>query len=170
MKNNIVLISLMGGGKTTVGLAIAQKYGFRFVDFDKEIEKDENASICEIFEKCGEEHFRAIERRKIKEYANVEKYVIATGGGVVKDARNIEILKNIGTVFYLYAPADVLFERIKGDKTRPLLNCENPKEELIKIYEERKKNYETADFKINTQNKSVDEITQEIYEKIKCKI
>ncbi len=167
MGNNIVLISLMGGGKTTVGRAIAQKYGFRFIDFDEEIEKDNNISICEFFEKFGEEHFRTLEKRKIKEYQNVERYVISTGGGIVKDVKNIENLKNIGTVFYLYASPDVLFQRIKGDKTRPLLRCENPKAELAKIYEERRENYEKADFKINTENKSIDAIAGEIYEKIR---
>jgi shikimate kinase len=168
--NNIVLISLMGGGKTTVAKAISQKYGFRFVDFDKEIECEECLSICDFFEKFGEEHFRALEKMKIKEYQNVENCVISTGGGIIKDTENIKILKNIGTVFYLYASTDVLYERIKDDKTRPLLNCEDPKGELEKIYEERKASYEMADFKINTENKSVDEIVQEIYEKIECKI
>lgn len=156
--NNIILIGMMGSGKSTIGKLLADLLKFDFVDLDEFIEKNEAMTISDIFAKQGEDYFRKLETNAVKEFSHLENTVVSTGGGIIKNEANITALKKAGAVFYLSAPANVLYKRIKGDKGRPLLKSE---EEFAKILEERENSYKQADFTVDA-TKSPQEIAQDI--------
>lgn len=162
MANNIVLVGLMGAGKTTIGKSLAEKLDYSYIDIDEEIVLHEKMSINEIFETKSETYFREVETKILQKFSEQENLVISTGGGAFEKGINREILLNSGKVIYLYADVDTLFERIKNDTSRPLLKCENPKGKLEELLSKREENYLKAHHKINTVGKSVDEIVEEI--------
>ncbi len=165
----IILTGMMGAGKSTVGSILSRKLKLGFVDLDTLIEKNRKMSIPEIFKTYGEESFRQMEYETISLIKAGQKLVISTGGGVVENKNNIEKLRQTGRIYYLEAPYNVLYERIKDDTKRPLLMTKDPKKTLEKILNKRRAKYECADFKINTVNKTAKEITEEIikiYEEI----
>lgn len=168
--NSIILTGLPGSGKSTVGKFLSDKTGFGFIDLDSLIEETEGLKITEIFAKFGEKYFRTLETDMIKTLKSKNSFILSTGGGTFQNEDNILLLKNLGTVFYLNVSPDIIYERIKGDKSRPLLNCENPAEKLNFLYNSRINSYKKADYIIDA-NKSTDKITDEIikiYEKNKC--
>ena len=162
MTKNIILIGLMGSGKTTVGKKLADKLNMEFIDTDELIVQKALKSINQIFAEDGEIFFRNLESDVIKEISDQKNLVISTGGGSVIREENINNLKKNGILFYLYAPANELLKRIKNDTERPLIKTENPLETLKNLLEKREKYYNTADFKINTCEKSFEEIADEI--------
>ena len=129
-KLNIFLIGPMGSGKSGVGTKLARNLGLRFVDSDAEIEQRTGVSISYIFEKEGENGFRAREKNIIAEFVQQKGLVLATGGGSVMDEENRQKLSKNGTVVYLKTSVDQQFKRIKNTHTRPLLTRRNPKEIL----------------------------------------
>ncbi len=129
---NIVLIGIMGSGKTTVGKAVAEKLKLTFIDLDQYIE-DHWGCIPSLFEK-GEEHFRNIETKAVKAVSELNGVVIATGGGVIKKAENVAALKEKGLVFFLDRPLEDILEDIETSH-RPLLK--DGKSRLKEIFEER---------------------------------
>ncbi|MCD7780154.1 MAG: shikimate kinase [Candidatus Gastranaerophilales bacterium] len=164
---NISLIGMMGSGKTTVGRLLAEKLtGFSFFDTDEEIVKRENKSINKIFEEKNEQYFRKIEAEVLKEILQGNNKIISTGGGVVKSSENLKLLKEKSVVIYLKANAYTLYERIKNNKERPLLNVDNMREKIITLLSERSKFYEQAHIIIDSQNKKADIISLEIVEKL----
>jgi len=167
MTKNIVLIGLMGSGKTTVGKIIAENLSRKFIDTDDLIINTAEKSIKQIFSEDGEIVFREIETKIIEQVSKENNTVISTGGGAVLKEINIKNLQNNGILFYLYASPEQIFERIKGDSQRPLLNTENPVETLRNIQIQREKYYNQANFKISTGNKTVNIIADEIIEIIK---
>ena len=167
MARNIVLIGLMGSGKTTVGNLIAQKLGKSFIDTDVLIEKEAQMTINEIFQLYGETHFRELESKIIKKLSLDSDQIISTGGGSVENQDNLKNLKETGILFYLKASAKELFERIKNENNRPLLKNNDPLNTLEKLLEKREKFYTQANFIISTENKQIDEIVNEIVEKYK---
>ncbi len=164
MIKNIVLTGLMGSGKTTVGRHISDKTDKEFLDTDDLIIQKAGKPISKIFEEDGEPHFRDIESEAILEASQKSGCVISTGGGAVLREENIDNLKKTGVVFYLEASAEELYNRTKGDSSRPLLNTEDPIGVLRRLLVARKPFYETADFKVNTGNKSVEEVSKQILE------
>lgn len=148
-------------GKTTIGKLLAQKLDFKFVDLDFLIEQNEGMKISEIFKNKGEEYFRYLETKTLEEFNESEHFILSTGGGTIQKEENLQILKTLGSIFYLKINPNELFERIKDDKTRPLLQNDNPKLVLLNLYNKRKQNYERADFIIDAI-KTPDEITNEI--------
>lgn len=149
---NIILTGCMGAGKTTIGRSIAQKFNMGFVDSDDYIVAREGMTVSEIFEKKGEEYFRELETSFLKGLGDhCRNCVISTGGGLPLRQENRDILRSLGTVFYLYADADTIYQRIKGDTGRPLLQVEDPRARLAQILSERDSIYESsADHVINT--------------------
>lgn len=165
----IILTGMMGAGKSTVGSVLSRKLKLGFIDLDTLIENTQKLSISEIFKTFGEESFRKMECDTVCSIEPGRKLVISTGGGVVESKETIENLRKTGRIYYLEAPADVLYERIKDDTKRPLLMTKDPKKTLKEILDKRRIKYECADFEINTANKTAKEIVDEIveiYEKI----
>ena len=167
MNSNIVLTGLMGAGKSTVGKLLAELLeDYYFVDIDDEIVRREGISISDIFSTKSEEYFRSVETGIIKEFAHQKNYIISIGGGAFEFEENRTVLLKNGVVFYLYASAQTLFDRIKTDNSRPLLVCDNPLQKLSDLLKIREKNYKQADFIIDTTDKTIENITKEILEKI----
>ncbi|MCQ2957449.1 MAG: shikimate kinase [Candidatus Gastranaerophilales bacterium] len=169
---NIVLVGLMGAGKSTVGKILADKLSFSFIDTDEFIEQQESTKITEIFAKKGETYFRTLENNVISKISTKNSQVISTGGGSIQNPQNLTCLKDNGFVVYLKASSNILFERIKDDNSRPLLKTKNPLKTLDELLKEREINYNKANFIINTDNKTVDDIInliiEEYNENFKC--
>lgn len=149
---NIVLTGFMASGKTEISKAIAEISKYKLVDTDDMIVGEMNMSINEIFEKYGEEYFRNAERKAVLKAAETDNAVIATGGGVVLDERNIDVLRKTGIIFNLSPSFSVIKERIdEARKTRPLM-AKDSIEEIEKRFDDRKKFYDNCDYKINVIN------------------
>lgn len=165
-KNNIVLIGFMGSGKTSVGIKLSYRLKITFLDTDKQIERKQGRSISEIFASDGEDIFRQMEtdciRELIEDNANIMQ-IFSTGGGTPVREENRELLKRLGTVIYLKVSPEVVYERLKDDTTRPLLQTENPKARIEELLAARKEAYESAaDMIIEVDEKSLEEIVDEI--------
>lgn len=160
---NIFFVGLMGAGKTTVGKLIAKHLNKNFYDTDHEIERRTGVNIPLIFELEGEVGFRRRESAVIAELTHADNIVLATGGGAVLLAENRMNLKANGTVVYLRANVNELWLRTRNDKNRPLLQTENPREILQKLYEERDPLYqEVASIIVDTGGQAVGNIVHEI--------
>ena len=162
MKKNLVLTGMMGVGKSTLGRSIAKELGMKFIDLDKLIERKESLSIKEIFEKKGEKYFRSIERKIGLKSLREKNSVIALGGGAFIDL-NIrkEVLKNCVS-FWLDLKTESILKRSSNLRKRPLLSSVNLKKNLDDIYENRKKVYNLANFKINCNKISKSELVKKI--------
>ena len=140
----------MGAGKTTIGRQLARKLHLEFYDSDREIEARTGVSIPTVFEIEGEDGFRRREAQVIAELANLPPCVIATGGGVVLRQENRDVLKASGWVVYLDVPPQILWERTRLDRNRPLLRVDDPLERLRELYVQRSPLYrEAADIVID---------------------
>jgi len=160
---NIVLIGMPGAGKTYISNKLAKLLvHFSHVDIDKKIEIDTGMTISEIFETHGEKYFRMLESKAIKEVSKYQNQIISLGGGAFENPDNIQTLKYNGIVFYLKASVDELFERIKNETHRPLLNCDSPKDALRRLMRKREKNYLKAHFTIDTNKKQAYTILNDI--------
>lgn len=140
----VVLVGLMGVGKSTVGRRLAVRLGVPFVDSDEEIEDAAGYSAAEIFERFGERDFRDGERRLVARLVEGEIRVIATGGGAFVDANTRRLLNERAITVWLDAPVDILAERTARRDTRPLLRNGDPKAVLQKLSEERRPSYAEA--------------------------
>lgn len=149
--SNIYLVGPMGAGKTTIGRHLAEMLGRSFVDSDHEIERKTGASIPWIFEKEGEIGFRGRETATLQELCVQSNLVVATGGGVVTQRVNRQLLQRNGVVIYLYTPVEIQLQRTHRDRNRPLLQVENPEQKLRELFEVRDPLYrEVADYIIET--------------------
>ena len=133
----LILIGMMGAGKTTVGRELAKRLNLRFADCDHELIARTGVSVPTIFEIEGEAGFRRRESRLLVELLAEQDIVIATGGGIVLDPGNCSLLSERGTVIYLNTPPHVLWERTRRDRNRPLLQVENPRARIEELYRER---------------------------------
>lgn len=146
----IVLVGLMGAGKSTVGKRLAKRLGLPFVDSDSAIEDAAGYSAAEVFERFGEKDFRDGERRLVARLVEGHVGVIATGGGVFVDPRTRELLNDRAITIWLDAPLDVLSERTSRRNTRPLLRTADPKATLARLAEERRASYAEAHIHIRS--------------------
>ncbi len=160
--SNIVLVGFMGTGKSAAGKKLAGILHRDFLELDDIIEKKEGMSIADIFEKKGEQHFRLVEKEIVKEASLRKSIIISAGGGSIVDEENFKNLKSSGTIICLKASPETILKRTKGLKTRPLLNVSDPKKQIEKLLEKRKSCYDKADFSIETDNLSIDEIVLKI--------
>lgn len=164
----IILIGMMGSGKSTIGKRLASDLDANFLDMDEMIEKREKKAITKIFEECGESYFRALEHLVAKEIEYKENVVIATGGGVVINPDTMRALKHQGLVVYLHISVESIVKRLKGDCTRPLLQNTCLYEKLSQVYSDRKNLYESnADLIVNVEKKSIETVVTEVIEKYK---
>lgn len=165
--NNIALIGFMGTGKTTVGLFLAQKLGWEFVDTDKLIAEKLGMDIPDIFQNYGEEYFRFQEKNIIESVCQLKRHVIATGGGAILKDENVKQLKdNTFLICLLASPEDIL-ERVKCDNSRPLLEVEDPLKIIMNLLKIREPYYQCADLFIDTSDKNMDQIAREILIQVK---
>ncbi|MCX4340209.1 MAG: shikimate kinase [Lachnospiraceae bacterium] len=166
--SNVILIGFMGCGKTTVGLRLSYRLRRTVIDTDKEIEREEKRTISEIFATDGESYFRDRETQSLRKLIDTAaNQIISVGGGLPMREENRRLLRELGQVFYLRAEAETIYERLKDDTTRPLLQGENPLTKIKTLLQERDPYYrEAADVVITVDGKSFDEILCEIEEKV----
>lgn len=149
---NIVLTGFMAAGKTEISKAIAAMSSYTLYDTDDMIEKKCGMSINEIFDTHGEKYFRQIEKEVVREASEFKNAVIATGGGVVLDKENIDVLRNTGIIFNLAPDFSVIRERVEtARKTRPLMKNESI-DEIKKRFNDRLPFYADCDYKIKIIN------------------
>ncbi len=161
---NLVLLGMMGSGKSTIGKFLSKKTNYNFVDIDKKIELEKNLSIANIFEKYGENYFRKLEREITLKYINHENAIIALGGGAFLDEEiRKKVLKNSLSI-WLNWDAKTLIKRIKNSKKRPIILSLN-ENEINKLIEERNKIYSKAQIKIDCDNLKKIEIVNYIIKK-----
>src|SRR2546423_633149 len=140
----VVLVGLMGVGKSTVGRRLAKRLGLPFVDSDSAIEDAAGYTAAEIFERYGEQDFRDGERRLVARLIDGEVRVIATGGGAYVDPRTRQLLNERAITVWLDAPVEILAERTSKRDTRPLLRTADPKATLERLLEQRRPAYAEA--------------------------
>lgn len=145
LTKSIVLIGMMGSGKSHVGSLLAKALGLPHRDSDTLIEREERRKIADIFSTEGEAAFRVLERRMIERLLGEDLSVISTGGGCLIVPETLQAIAKNGISVWLNAPVDVLFERIKNSRNRPLMDAENPRQRLEDLLEERKNLYAQAD-------------------------
>ena len=169
MKNNIILIGYMGCGKTSLGKKLSYKERIALLDTDKMIEQKQGMTITEIFDKKGEGAFRIMETECLKEIMEYsERYVISVGGGLPMKEENRKLLKELGTVVYLRARPDTIYERLKNDTSRPLLRGDDPKGKIEDMIGQRGPVYElAADCVIDVDEKGYEAVTGEILKALK---
>jgi shikimate kinase len=143
-QRNIILVGLMGAGKTTIGRLLAKHFDRPFVDSDHEIESRTGVRIPLIFEVEGEAGFRVRESQVLGDLAQRENIVLATGGGAILSAANRELLRESGLVIYLRAQPSDLWHRTQHDRNRPLLQTEDPEQRLRDLYVVRDPLYQEA--------------------------
>ena len=165
---NIFIVGPMGSGKSTVGKIISSELFLTFYDTDAESESRTGASIDWIFDLEGEDGFRKRESKILEELAELNSIVLSIGGGIILSDSNRDILSSRGTVFYLATPINVQLERTSKDKDRPLLKEGDPGEILQKLHDQRVSLYEeVADYVVNTENLSSQEVASEIIKLVK---
>ncbi len=169
MKNNIILIGFMGSGKTSVGIRLSYYLKQTMLDTDKWIEKRQKMTVSQIFADKGEEAFRAMETDCLRELiGSADHQIISVGGGLPMREENHALLKKLGKVVYLKITPEAVYERLKSDTTRPLLQVENPKERIEILLKERAPVYEAcADIVVEVSGKNFEEILKEIAYKVK---
>jgi shikimate kinase len=158
----VVLVGLMGVGKSTVGRRLAKRLGLPFVDSDSEIEDAAGCTAAEIFERYGEQDFRDGERRLVARLVEGEIRVIATGGGAFVDPRTRKLLNERAITIWLDAPVDILATRTSRRDTRPLLKNGDPRATLERLAEERRPAYEEAHIHIKSGDGAHKEVVDEI--------
>ncbi|MBE5867556.1 MAG: shikimate kinase [Lachnospiraceae bacterium] len=166
---NVVLVGFMGCGKTTVGMRLSYRLKKAVEDTDKRIEREQGMAVSEIFRQYGEGHFRDLETELLQRMCreNVTR-IIATGGGLPIREENRELLHRLGHVIYLRIRPETVYERLKDDHTRPLLQGENPQAKIQRLMEERREIYQAAaDSVIDVDELTTEEILQKIEDAIK---
>lgn len=163
LKKTVVLVGMMGAGKTAVGTNLARRLEVPFLDSDEEIVKAANMSIAEIFERDGEPFFRRKETQVIERLLDSGRCILSTGGGAFLSDANREMISKKGVSVWLNADLDLLWSRVKHKDTRPLLRTPDPRATLKKIYDERVPYYAMADLSVPArQEYSIDDMTDAV--------
>lgn len=163
---NLVLTGFMGSGKTSVGVKLSYRLRMMVEDTDKLIERREGRSIREIFAEQGEEYFRRLETALLTELTE-QKFsrIYSVGGGTPVREENRRLLRKLGKVIYLRIRPETVYDRLKGDTTRPLLQCDDPLERIRELMESRRDAYEAcADVVIDVDELEMDDILNKIVE------
>lgn len=172
MKDNIILIGFMGSGKTSVGIRLSYQMKRTMIDTDKWIEQKQNMKVSEIFDKYGENAFRKMETECLKELIRTtDKQIISVGGGLPMEKENHSLLKELGRVVYLKVTPEKVYERLKDDITRPLLQVADPMERIRSLMAQRSPVYEKcADMTIEVSDKTFEEILENLKKIIELKL
>jgi len=158
----IVLIGMMGAGKSSIGKRLAVRLGIPFKDADNEIEEAANTTIEEIFENHGEAFFRSGERRVIQRLLGEAPVVVATGGGAFVDLDTRKAINDAGIAIWLKADLEVLLARVRRRSNRPLLKGPDPEGTMRRLVEERYPAYEEAPIHIHSREVSHDVVIEEV--------
>ena len=166
IKKNIVLLGMMGSGKSTIGGIMAKKLNVVLIDVDKKIEKMQNQRISQIFEQKGEAYFRKIEFDVTVQSLKDTNKIISLGGGAFMNKELRKIIKQRSSTFWLHWNADTLIKRIKNNDKRPVVKNMSHTD-IKKLISERNKFYNLSDFKIICENLKKGEIVNNILKKCK---
>ena len=161
IKKNLVLLGMMGVGKTRIGKYVAKRLKINFFDIDKLVEKKNEMKIAEIFKTKGEIYFRREEEFVTMKYLNERESIISLGGGAFINNKIREKILSECISMWLNVNLKTIYKRLKNSKIRPLANNDN-QNNLRKIFFERKKIYSLADHKINCDNLNIDQISNKI--------
>lgn len=165
---NIVLIGFMGTGKSTVSDCLHSMFGMKVVEMDQVIAEREQMSIPDIFAAYGEEYFRGLETRLLVEMQSRKNTVVSCGGGAALRERNVAEMKKNGKVVLLTASPETVYERVKDDGGRPLLEGRKDVKGISELMEQRRAKYEAAaDIVINTDNKTVIQVCEELVNRLR---
>ncbi len=151
LNKTVVMVGMMGAGKTAVGKALAARLDVPFLDSDAEIVTAANMSIAEIFERDGEAFFRDRESEVIERLLDTQRGILSTGGGAFLSERNRKMISSKGVAVWLKADLRLLWSRVKNKDTRPLLRTANPYQTLRDIYEARVPVYALADLTVESR-------------------
>jgi len=164
---SIVLIGMMGAGKSSVGRCLQQRTGLARLDTDEMVAAQFGIPIAQIFEKHGEERFRIAETDVLRKLAPERPAIVVTGGGIVGNTENLDLLKQLGTVVWVTADEATLFERASRRNDRPLLQQENPRAVFSKLFRERESLYAAAaDLRVDTSALTHDEVAETILNRL----
>jgi len=165
---SIVLIGMMGAGKSCVGRCLRRRTNVALVDTDDIVASKFGISIPEIFSKYGEQGFREAETQALDELAPAKPTIIVTGGGIVLRAKNVDILKQLGVIVWLDGNEETLFERASRARTRPLLQGTNPREAFAQMLQTRLPLYaKLGNIRIDTSMLTDDEVAVAILSKLR---
>jgi shikimate kinase len=168
LKKTVVMVGMMGAGKTAVGTAVARSLAVPFRDSDEEIVKAANRSIPEIFERDGEGFFRARETEVLARLLRGAPCILSTGGGAFLSEMNRSLIRDAGTAVWLRADLDLLWQRVRHKTTRPLLRTSNPRETLRQLYEARVPFYSQADITVDSAaDLSIDDMAAKVIAALK---
>jgi shikimate kinase len=159
---NLALIGFMGTGKTSVGRLIAEQLHFDYLDTDEIIQTHTGRTIADIFKTDGEPAFRALEQKVVAELASRVKTVVATGGGLPTNPMNFTSLKTHALIICLWASPEKIWERVRNQSHRPLLQDADPQKKIRELLAAREPFYRQADVLLNTELRSVREVAQQI--------
>ncbi|MBT5407144.1 MAG: shikimate kinase [Gammaproteobacteria bacterium] len=162
---NIFIVGSMGSGKTSIGKILAKNNHLSFLDTDHEIIRRCGYSIPDIFEKFGEEYFRELETEQLKEMCGMKDHVVSTGGGIILQKQNIELIKDLGIIIFLDISINSQIDRVKNRKNRPLINDNNLKDNLLSLKKIRDPIYKKiSNYIIDVSEKERNQIVTEIQE------
>ena len=166
-KHNIFICGFMATGKSTVGKLLAAKMHCKFFDMDALIEAEAGMAISQIFASLGEQAFRVMESRMVKRFEKRSGCVVATGGGVIVNPGNLQILKRCGVVITLTASVESILLRAGKDDTRPLLQVEDKAERIRTLMKQREPYYSQADIILDTSALSIDAVVSALADRLK---
>lgn len=168
MRNNYILIGYMGCGKSTIGKEMSEILNMKFIDTDAWIEERQGITISEIFATKGEIFFRDLETTMLQELLEEkETMVISVGGGLPLREENRKLLQQLGRIIYLKAEPETIYNRVKGDTTRPLLQTGNPMERIREMLGQREEKYRAvADKIVIVDKKDISEIVYEVLDAV----
>ena len=158
----VVMVGMMGAGKSSVGRRLAARLGLPFVDADTEIEQAANATISEIFERHGEAYFRDGERRVIRRLLDGQPKVLATGGGAFMLSETRDAIRENGVSIWLKADRDLILSRVRRRSNRPLLKTGDPETVIDRLIAERQPVYAEADIHIQSRDVAHDVVIDDI--------
>jgi shikimate kinase len=161
---HIILVGLMGSGKSSVGRHLSKRTGWLYSDIDTMVEAYSRQTIAEIFVEQGEEGFRDIEKEMVElAVKDAKPGIIATGGGAILSERNRTLMLRYGFVVYLQASPEALWERTKKDRSRPLLQTDDPLKVLKQLHRQRNTYYQQAHATVTVENRPVRSVSSEIW-------
>lgn len=168
LEQNIILIGFMGTGKTTVSEKLRELYGFEILEMDQVIAEQENMSIPDIFLKYGEEYFRTLETNLLTGLQKRNNMVVSCGGGAALREKNVLEMRKNGCVVLLTASPETIWNRLKDQEDRPVLNGRKTVQDIEILMETRRERYEAAaDLRIDTDEKTVLEVCEELMDRLK---